>query len=230
MKDLFGKALLDHYNGTTKSPLYLFNEYGDPEEIPVETYFNGPDQFSDLEVFALNQCTGKLLDIGAATGRHALYLQQRGIDVTALDLSPACGELMSEAGVEKVIVDDIFNHKDHQYDTIMMLMNGLGVAGDLVELERLLMHLKDLIADNGQLLVDSSDIAYLYEEDNMPQHKYYGELTFHYSYGKQLDDAFKWLYIDPGRLIEMARKCDWNCQIIYEDKTASFLARLQKHS
>ena len=229
MKDLFGKALLDFHRGTTRSPLMLFNEYGDPEEIPVESYFYGPDQFSNLEIFALDQCKGRVLDIGAASGRHALYIQNQGIDITALDISQACGKLMRETGVKKVVVDDIFKYRAEKYDTIIMLMNGLGVVGTLGGLQSLLDHLKTLLVEDGQLIVDSSDISYLYDDDNMPEGKYFGELSFQYSYGGQLDDSFNWLYIDPSRLMQLAGQSGWNCQIIYEDQTGSFLARLKMH-
>jgi len=108
MKDVFGKALLDYFNGEFEAPLLLHNEYGDPEVIPLESYFNTADEFSDMEYYALSRAKGRILDIGAATGRHVWYLQQQKKKVTALDLSPSCGQIMKVSGVNNVLIGDIF--------------------------------------------------------------------------------------------------------------------------
>lgn len=226
MKDLFGQALLDFYHGRFQGPLLLHNEYGEPEEIPIESYFREEDAYTDLELFALEHVAGKALDVGAASGRHALFLQQKGLEVAGMDISPLCGELMKTLGVKWIIIKDILQYSGDHYDTIFMLMNGIGIAGDLVGLEVLLRHLKTLVKPGGQLLLDSSNISYLYEDVELPKHKYFGQLAFHYEYMGKKDDEFTWLYVDQDRLKEMAVKCGWNCQVIFEDETDAYLARL----
>lgn len=227
MKDVFGQALLDFYHHNFKAPLLLHNEYGPPEEIPIERYFIKEEAYSELEIYALQYFQGKILDIGSATGRHVLHLQGLDHDITAMDISEACGRLMLEMGIEKVIVDDIYNFTGKTYDTISMLMNGIGIAGNIGELKRLLKHLKTILVPSGQLIVDSSDISYLYESNELPRDKYFGELRFHYEYKGIIDEPFDWLYIDQEKLIEVANECGWNCQIIFADQTDAFLARLQ---
>ena len=227
MKDVFGQALLDFHHHNFQGPLLLHNEYGPPEEIPVERYFIKEDEYSELEIFALQYLQGKILDIGSATGRHVLHLQQLGHDITALDISEACGKLMKETGVEKVIIDDIYNFDRRSYDTISMLMNGIGIVGNIDGLKQLLEHLKTILVPSGQLIIDSSDISYLYEKTKLPKDKYFGELRFHYEYKKTIDEPFDWLYIDQEKLMEVANECGWNCQIIFADETDAFLARLQ---
>ena len=227
MKDIFGQALSDYYYNSFTPPLLLHNEYGIPEEIPIERYFAKEGEYSLLEIYALEQFSGKVLDIGSATGRHALHLQELGYDITALDISASCGKLMHEMGVKKVIVDDIFNFNDHVYDTISMLINGIGIAGNISGLKELLMRLKTMLQPAGQLLNDTSDISYLYENIELPRDKYYGELSFNYEYKGVKGETFNWLYIDQQKLIEIANKCDWSCQVIFEDETEAYLARLQ---
>jgi len=144
-----------------------------------------------------------------------------------MDISDACGKLMHEMGIDKVIIDDIYNFTDQKYDTISMLMNGIGIAGNLSGLKAILMHLKTIIKASGQLLIDSSDISYLYENMAFPSNKYFGELSFYYEYKGTYDEKFNWLYIDQQKLIEIANKCGWSCQVIFEDETAAYLARLQ---
>ena len=227
MKDIFGNALLDFHHNEFESPLLLHNEYGPPEIIPVERFFNNDDEFSELEYFALEQVQEKILDIGAATGRHALYLQNQGHDITAMDNSEFCGIVMRELGIKKIIVDDIFNYKGQVYDTILMLLNGIGIAGSIEGLEKLFLHLKKILKPTGQLLVDSSDISYLFENNIPPGKEYFGELSFQYEYKSRLGDLFNWLYIEQGKLVEIANSTGWTCQIISEDETDSYLARLQ---
>jgi SAM-dependent methyltransferase len=226
MKDIFGQALLDYYHNQFKGPLLLHNEYGKPEIIPVESYFRSFDEYTDLEVFALEHLKGKALDVGAATGRHALFLQKEGFDVTAMDISPACGQLMKAQGIEHILIMDVLDYQNDPFDTVFMLMNGIGVAGNMDGLRRLLVHLKKLVKPNGQVLLDSSDISYLYENQERHLHKYFGQLKFHYEYNGVEDEAFEWLYIDQTKLMEVALECGWNCMIIYEDDADAYLARL----
>lgn len=225
MKDLFGQALLDFHQKINTTPLLLHNEYGPPEKIPLERFFQ--NEYTDLENFALDQVKGCILDIGAATGRHALHLQNQGHDVTAMDISIGCSTIMNDIGIKKIITGDIYTYEDQKYDTIMMLMNGIGIAGSLEGLEKLLLHLKFIITTTGQLILDSSNISYLYEDNPLPMNKYFGELSYQYEYKGVLGNSFNWLYIDTNKLTEIANSTGWICQIIYEDETDAYLARLQ---
>jgi hypothetical protein len=76
--------------------------------------------------------------------------------------------------------------------------------------------------------VDSTDISYLYEGAVRPEEKYFGQLVFHYEYRGEEDEPFRWLYIDQQRLMDITNKCGWNCQVIFEDETDAYLARLTK--
>jgi SAM-dependent methyltransferase len=137
--------------GQFQPPLLLHNEYADPEEMPVESYFYGFEDYSELEIFALQQAYGKILDVGAASGRHALHLQENHQDITALDISTLCGQLMRQQGVKQVLIQDVMGYEGVEYDSILMLMNGIGIAGDLDGLEKLLSHLKKIVKPAGQL-------------------------------------------------------------------------------
>lgn len=225
MKDLFGKAILDFHHNSNKTPLLLHSEYGPPETIPLERFFQ--NEYTDLENFALDLVKGSILDIGAATGRHALHLQNEGHDVTAMDISIGCSTILQEIGLKKIITEDIYTYEDQKYDTLLMLMNGIGLAGSLEGLKKLLLQLKNLTHPKGQLIMDSSDISYLYEENPLPVHKYFGELLYQYEYEGVLGNSFNWLYIDQEKLISIANSTGWNCQVIFEDDTDAYLARLQ---
>src|SRR5689334_10709389 len=101
--DVFGAALLDQFNNNAVNTLWLHNNYGEPEEMPTDVFFRKADELPDLEVLALKLCKGKVLDIGAGAGSHALILQQHKVDVTALEISLTACEIMRKRGVLKVV-------------------------------------------------------------------------------------------------------------------------------
>jgi len=225
MNDVLGQAVYDYFSQQSPSKLWINNKYGPKEEMPVSTYFREEDDMPDLEWMALEQCRGKVLDIGAGAGSHALYLQQQGIDVTAIDLSPLCVNVMQERGVKKAFEADVFNYDENKYDTLLLLMNGIGLAGTIEGLKRLLIHLKKLLSTGGQLLFDSSDIAYLYE-DNLPKQGYYGEIEYQYAYKKLKTEWFKWLYVDEHTLQQIAAECGYLMDVLIDDEYGQYLSRL----
>jgi SAM-dependent methyltransferase len=180
----------------------------------------------DLEWLALNECRGDILDIGAGAGAHVLILQDRGFDVTALDISKLASDIMKVRGVNKVLTTDIFEYSEHQYDTLLLLMNGIGLTGTLLKLKAFLQHVKQLLKPGGQLLFDSSDIAYLYEGKLPENGPYYGEIQYQYQYGQQKTDWFPWLYIDEQTLTGIAEEMGYNMEVLLEDEFKQYLVRL----
>ncbi|AMR33298.1 methyltransferase [Mucilaginibacter sp. PAMC 26640] len=225
MKDIFGTALYDHFKGTKAAKLFIYNKYGPKEEMPLEVYFRTELEMPELELMALGRCHGRVLDIGAGAGSHALCLQNLGTDVTALDISGRAVDIMRERGLKQAIEQDIYTYKGEKYDTLLLLMNGIGLAGNTERLRVFLRHSKTLLNLGGQLLFDSSDIAYLYQ-GNLPAGRYYGELWYQYGYKGQKTDWFQWLYIDQDMLIDIASEEGWAVEILHEDNMDQYLARL----
>jgi SAM-dependent methyltransferase len=203
VKDIFGQALFDHYKENSKHKLWINNTYGPKEEMPLDVYFRTEDELPDLELMALKHCRGKVLDIGAGAGSHALLLQEKSLDVTAVDISGLAVTIMQQRGVKRTFTADIFNYTAGKYDTLLLMMNGIGLCGTIEQLRLFLQHTKTLLKPGGQLLFDSSDIAYLYE-GSVPDGAYYGELSYQYIYKGQKTDWFKWLYIDQEKLKSVA--------------------------
>jgi SAM-dependent methyltransferase len=224
MNDVLGQAIFDYYRKLPAGKLWINNKYGPKEEMPIATYFRGEDDMPDIEWMALEQCRGKVLDIGAGAGSHALLLQQQGLNVTAIDISPLCVKTMQQRGVNKAIEADIFTYQA-KYDTLLLVMNGIGLAGTLTGLKDLLIHLKTLLNKGGQLLFDSSDIAYLYE-GKLPQQGYYGEIQYQYEYKKLKTEWFNWLYIDEHTLQQIAIETGYSMEVLIEDEFGQYLVRL----
>lgn len=226
MADALGEALWDYYhNPDTKAKLWIHNKYGPKEEMPVDVYFRGEEDMPKLELAAIDACYGKVLDVGAGAGSHALLLQQKGFNVTAMDISPKAADVMHLRGVHKIIIADIFTYNAKRFDTVLLLMNGIGLSANIQTLRTFLQHAKTLINPGGQLLFDSSDIAYLYE-GNIPTGNYYGEIMYEYRYKGNSSGWFSWLYIDKKTLTKVAAEEGWQTTILATDSFDGYLASL----
>ncbi|HLZ87894.1 MAG TPA: class I SAM-dependent methyltransferase [Puia sp.] len=225
MKDILGQALTDYYRQGHAGKLWVHRSNGKKEEMPVEIYFRDMTSMPELEWRALQYCRGRVLDIGAGAGSHALALQRLGLDVTALDISPLGTTLMEQRGVKKVIHQDFFLLKTGAYDTLLLLMNGIGLAGDLDGLSLFFTRARRLLRPGGQLLFDSSDIAYLYSGKPPKGPDYYGIIDYQYEYKRQRSDWFRWLFVDRKTLSAVAAKEGWSTEILLEDRHGQYLAR-----
>lgn len=227
--DVFGKALTEIYNTGEADTLWLHNSYGEPEEMPLEFFFRDDEDMPVLELQALHLCTGKVLDIGAGVGSHALLLQAFNIDVTAIDISVDAVAIMKDRGVKKALLQDVFTYNE-KFDTILMLMNGIGLAGTLSGFKDFLIKLKDLLNPGGQVLFDTSDIAYLYESLPKPSDQYYGEVAYQYEYKGEKGAWFNWVYVDEKTIKTIAKETGWNCETIFDDGEDQYLIKLMLQS
>ena len=225
--DVFGLALNDYFLREDNTPILLRNSYDAPEHMSVDIFFREKQEMSEIETKALSLCKGRILDIGAGVGAHALELQKLGKDVTAIEISTVAAGIMQSRGVKKIITGDVFSYQGEKFDTLLLLMNGIGISENIQGLHRFLELAKSMLTPGGQLLFDSSDIKYLYEGDiPIPVANYYGEIKFQYEYKYIRGPWFSWLYVDFKMLTEIANKTGWTTEFIMEDDSDQYLARL----
>ena len=230
--DPMGRAIAEYYKTGKAEKLKVFSPMFEEDELPLPTLFRSYDEMPEIEQKALNLAKGKTLDVGAGSGCHSLVLQDRGIDITAIDISPYSVETMKERGVKKVFEQDFFTLKG-QYDTILMLMNGIGIMGTLERMSVFFKLLDRILAPGGQVLCDSSDICYVYETDDgiieLPDDmKYYGELSFQMQYKDTIGEPFEWLYIDADTLMMKAEENGYAVEVLAEGNHYDYLARITK--
>ncbi|WP_430399369.1 class I SAM-dependent methyltransferase [Flavobacterium sp.] len=233
MKDLFGKAILDYQTNNSPEDIITETSISEADEMNVSYLFRSYKEMPKLEQKALQLAKGKVLDVGSGAGSHALYLQnERKLEVTAIDISEnaikAC-ELRGLKNAEVVNVLDLDTCE--KFDTILLLMNGTGVFGKLNQITTYLQKLKNLLNDGGQILIDSSDIIYMFDQDEDGAYEinangYYGELTFNIEYKGEKEDEFDWLYLDYNTLQNAAHANGLECELILEGKHYDYLARL----
>ena len=223
--DVYGLALQDYLNENESGEFKINTSYGDPEEMPLWYFFREFAEMPDLEKMALSVCEGRVLDIGAGTGSHAICLQQLGYQVTAIDTSEKAVEVMKASHVQDARVQDYFNMSGDHFDTLLGLMNGLGFIGKIGRLEAFLKKADELLSPDGQIIIDSSDINYLYTDLEKPNSHYYGEVQFQYEYKNQKGDWFDWVYVDMDTLTEKAHDLGWYTYILHKEND-QYLARL----
>lgn len=232
MLDLFGNAILDFQTNNDPEDLITATSISDPDDMSVAYLFRKFSEMPVLEQKAMQLAHGKILDIGCGAGSHSLYLQnQKLLDVTAIDISENAIQACQLRGVKNAIVQHILLIENQKFDTIILLMNGTGIFETLKKTDLYLKKLKSLLHPKGQILIDSSDIIYMFDqEDNgsyiVPANQYYGELTFDISYKGQKEAAFPWLYLDYNTLQNAANAQGLQCEMILEGKHYDYLARL----
>lgn len=231
-EDPMGAAIRDYFRQGKSAQLKVLSSLFDDDEMPVAHLFRSYHEMPPLEQRALNEARGKVLDVGAGAGCHALALQERGLDVTAVDISPLSCETMKERGVANVECVNIFNQRfQERFDTLLLLMNGTGIAGKLSRLPQLLSRLKQLMNPGAQILIDSSDLRYIYEDENGVldvglDGAYYGEVDYQMTYRNIIGKSFDWLYADPVVLAECCRQCGLKCEILAQGNHYDYLARI----
>ena len=233
MKDLFGKAILDYQTNNLPEDIITETSISEADEMPLSYLFRTYDEMPKLEQKALELAKGKVLDIGCGAGSHSLVLQNdRNLEVTAIDISENAVKACQLRGLKNVIVQDILDlDVTIKFDTILLLMNGTGIFETLKETGNYLQKLKSLLNENGQILIDSSDLIYMYDQDedgtySIPAEGYYGELTFTVQYKGEIENAFPWLYLDYNTLQNAAIANGLKCELILEGEHFDYLAKL----
>jgi len=221
----------------------VVDDEGEVDRVAVDVFFRGPDELEDWERAALAACKGRVLDLGAGAGCHALALQARGLSVTALEVSRDAVEVLGQRGVQDARLATVDNwpavamsatgacasagpsagiggakdSSEQRFDTLLMLMHGAGLAGDLEGLEWLLAQASGVLSPGGSLIVDSRDpgcgaaVAEL-----------------HVVYQGQRGRPFDWLYLDAPSLRELAEEGGFVAERLWQSDNGRHVCRLTK--
>ena len=229
-KDIFGKALLDYQNGNYTEDLVTSTNISDDDTLPLPYLFRDYSEMPKLEQHALQLSKGTVLDVGCGAGSHSLWLQEKGLNVKAIDSSEGAIEVAKKRGIFNAELKPLLE-ETQTFDTILLLMNGTGIFQELSQVSKHLKHLKSLLNPEGQILIDSSDISYMYEDEDGGlwldlNQSYPGELDYYLSYKGEKEDPMKWLYLDFETLKTACLTVGLECEKVMDGEHFDYLARI----
>lgn len=229
--DAYGKGLKAYWQGKRTAKFTVSSDIAETEKWEISTFFRPFDKMPELEQIALSRCAGRVLDAGAGAGSHALYLQESGNEVTAIDISEGAVEVMELRGVKDARQQDFFLLSNEKFDTILMLMNGVGIVQRIENFNTFFLQCKELLAPNGKIVLDSSNIIYMFLDDDGSalidlNSNYYGEMTYRMDFAQYKGVAFDWIFIDFDTLSELASQHGFRCTKVYENDHYHYLAEL----
>lgn len=231
LADPMGAAILDYHKNGKAGRLVVMSSMFEDDEIPVASLFRDFAAMPPLERAALNLAKGRILDVGAGSGCHSIALKNMGKESIAIDISPLSVAVMHERGVDARQVNFFDSSFNEKFDTVLMLMNGTGIIGRLENMPAFFERLKTLLADGGSVLIDSSDLRYLYEEEDGSlmidlADEYYGLVDYRMKYKNVLGESFDWLYVDFETLSYYASEHGFVAEIVCEGEHYDYLAKL----
>mgnify|MGYP003542145593 FL=1 len=226
-----GAAIYDFHKNGTADVLRVFSSQFEEDEIPVADLFREYDDMPELERIALDEASGEILDVGAGSGCHSVALMKMGKSAVAIDISPLSVEVMKERGVDALQVNLYDESFDRKFDTVLMLMNGTGIIGNLDNMPVFFERMKQLIKPGGSILIDSSDLRYLFEEEDGSlmidlADDYYGQLDYQMQYKDVSGEPFDWLYVDFDTLAFYAEESGFDAVLLAEGEHYDYLAKL----
>src|SRR5687768_2307040 len=118
--DIIGNAMQDYMAGDLEATIRVYSDIAEPDLLPAAYFFRTREQMPLLEKIALELCRGYIADLGAGAGSHSLFLQEKGLEVAAFDISKGACSVMKKRGVKKVTQTNIFELGPERFDTILM--------------------------------------------------------------------------------------------------------------
>lgn len=228
-QDVLGSAIEAYFLNSDDTPIRVFiNKNEEPVMYP-SVFFRSYKNMLKYEKISLRESKGRVLDLGCGAGCHALYLQKKGLEITAVEISKKSAKVAADRGVEKVVNEDWRNLSLKNFDTVLVLMNGMGLAESPAELKLMFKKLKSFLSKNGSILIDSTDVTYAKADWPMRDSEYFGKVHFELKY-KGKTQCFPWLFVDFDTALKTAKSVKLNVEVLEKARNGHFLLRLSKMS
>ena len=239
--DAFGKKLLEQYNNQTRSAELIerdddFIDLGSQPGL----YFTEYDEWTELERQAIARARGRVLDIGCGAGRHSLYLQSKGFDVSAIDASPGAIKVCKLRGLKKALVrsiSEIDKFPKSAFDTILMLGNNFGLFGDAENARKILEKMTRITKPDAQIIAGTRNPYSTNDKDHLAYHRFNrrrgrmpGQLKIRVRYRKTVGEWFDYLLVSPEEMRKILKNTGWEIKEFLDDGDANFIGVIEKKS
>jgi SAM-dependent methyltransferase len=240
-QDAFGHGIYDYFQAE-KGHRHIY-EIEEREDGYIDTsggpavYFWEYRQWPLCEKKALRYVQGRVLDIGCGAGRHALYLQEKGMDVLGIDNSPLAIKVCKERGLRNAEVLSInqINRGLGVFDTILMLGNNFGLFGSFESAKRLLTKLSRITTDNSRIIAASNDIYKTKNPEHLNYHKYNrkrgrmaGQIRLRVRYQKYTTPYFDYLMVSKSEMENILDGTDWQANKFIDSQGPVYVAIIDK--
>ena len=238
-QDAYGQMLLAQYRHRTPTA-----EIIERDDNYIDTgseaglYFTEDNDWSPLERRAVEFATGRILDIGCGAGRHAIYLQAKGFDVTGIDSSPGAIRVCKLRGLKKALVrpiEEVDKFKANSFDTIQMFGNNFGLFGSFENARTILKKFARITAPKAQIIAQSRNPYLTNEPEHLAYHRLNkrrgrmgGQLRMRVRFGKTIGEWFDYLFVSPLEMQNILEDTDWQIKKLLAPEAASYFAVLQK--
>ncbi len=231
--DTYSQALKNYHENKDPDYYEIIRDDGYSSTVPLAVFFDD-SSFSEIELLALENSKGKILDVGAGAGRHSLELQRRKANITAIDISQEAVNIMKNRGIKKVIHSDIMELSGFKFDTLLMLMNSMGMVGGPEKLDEFFIKAKELLTQNGIIVFDSIDVSKTdtpqhvnYRDNNILNNNYPGQQKLKINYAGTVGKWFSWLHVSFAEVAQFAEKHGFSSKLLKEKSNGQYVALLQ---
>jgi len=241
--DAFGKHILAQYKALTNGePVTAEIVERDDNYIDFGSisrmYFSEYDEWGKTEQKTIDVAKGRVLDIGCGAGRHSIYLQEKGLDITGIDNSPGAIEVCNLRGLKKAVnysIGEIEKFEPDSFETILMLGNNFGLFGGPNRAKELLKKMHRITTSEAQIIVGTlnpymtDDEAHLkYQKRNAKLGRMTGQIRLRVRYGIHLGEWFDYLFVSPEEMEAILEDTDWRLKKFFGKEDVRYFAVIGK--
>lgn len=238
-RDAYGRQLLAQYEGQEPTAEIVERDDGYVDTgSEAGAYFEPYSRWPAIEQRAIKFAKGRVLDIGCGAGRHALYLQEKGLDVTGIDSSPGAIKVCRLRGVKKALVrpiSDLDKFKAGSFDTVLMLGNNFGLFGSAAGAERLLNKLSRITSSDAIIIAGTRDPHITtnadhlrYQRLNKKRGRLPGQIRLRVRFGKITGEWMDYLLASPREMETLLKGSGWEIERLIGTGEPSYFAIIRK--
>ena len=237
-EDAYGQLLLAYLDGRRRATEIVERDDGfiEATEGPAN-YFQPFRRWPAHQRRALRFARGRVLDVGAGAGRVALHLQERGLEVVAIDVSPLAVEVCRRRGVRdaRVLAFEDVDDGIGAVDTVVMFGNNFGLFGGAGKARRLLRRLRRLTGPGARIIAETRSVYETEDRDHLAYHdrnrrrgRMAGQLRLRVRYRAYTTPWFDYLIVSPEEMRELVGENGWHVARLFEGAAGVYSVVIEK--
>jgi SAM-dependent methyltransferase len=238
MEDAYGREMWAYFKGERSFEIVERDDGYVDVSGGAPIYFSAHDDWSEHYKRAIEFARGKVLDIGCGAGRHSIYLQSKGLDVTGIDVSALAVRVSRLRGLKKakvMSIGEVGIFKPGFFDTVLMLGNNFGLFGSFSNARLLLKKLYRITSPGALIIAESNDpyktenpFHIRYQKANRRRGRMSGQLRIRIRFMKYVGRWFDYLIVSKGEMKEILKTTGWKVKRFIDSDSSPYVALIQK--